>query len=205
MNWENPMSSLRTLLQQADPLPREAPRLDAARERIRLAMLRAADDQRSWRAVRLPMLASVLAVALVAALGYALWERGSTPVFAAVRFEVRLAEDQPTPGLIVAQVGQSNRLVYLHPEIVVSNDDIAEASISQDGPAQFSINVRFLEPGTERLRQASAAHLGRPVAILIDGRVVMTPVVRAPIGEWAMITGPFSKADAERIAEGIGR
>ena len=174
-------------------------------ERSPLAMRRATEGERSRaRIVRVPILASALIAVIVATLAYTLWERAATPVFAAVRFEVRLAEDQPTPGLIVAQVGQSNRLVYLHPEIVVGNDDIAEASVSQDAPNQFSVNVRFLEPGTERIQQATSAHIGRPLAILIDGRVVMTPVVRAPIGEWAMITGPFSRADAERIAEGIG-
>lgn len=196
------MSSLRTLLQHADPLRREAPRLDAARERIRLAVL--SDDRHPRspaRLVRTPILASALAAMIVAMVGYALWERGATPVFAAVRFEVRLAEDQPTPGLIVAQAGP-NRLIYLHPEIVVNNDDVAEASISQDGPA-FSVNLRFLPPGSERLRQATAAHINRPMAILIDGRVAMTPTVRAPSGEWAVITGPFSRAEAERIAEGI--
>ena len=139
---------------------------------------------------------------MVATMAYALWQRGTTPVFAAVRFEIRLAEDQPTPGLIVAQVEQSARLVYLHPEIVVGNDDVAEASVAQDG-VQVSINVRFLPPGASRLQQATAAHVDRPMAILIDGRVMMTPTVRAPAGEWAMITGPFSRADAERIAEGI--
>jgi hypothetical protein len=197
------MSSLRTLLQHADPLRREAPRLDAARERIRLAVL--SDDRHPRspaRLVRTPILASALAAVIVAMVGYALWERGATPVFAAVRFEVRLAEDQPTPGLIVAQAGP-NRLIYLHPEIVVNNDDIAEASVAQDG-GQSSINVRFLPPGAQRLEQATKAHVGRRVAILIDGRVAMALVVRAPIGEWAMITGPFSRAEAERIADGIG-
>jgi hypothetical protein len=199
------MSSLKSLLQHADPLPREAPRLDAARERIRLAMLRAAESKRPpTRLTRLPVLVGVLVAAIVAMVAYAVFERGATPVFAAVRFEIRLAEEQPTPGLIVAQVGQSTRLVYLHPEIVVGNDDIAEASVAEDG-VQVSVNVRFLPQGAERLQQATAAHVGRPMAILIDSRVVMTPTVRAPVGEWAVITGPFSRADAERVAQGIGR
>jgi hypothetical protein len=157
----------------------------------------------SARLARLPVLVSVLVALIVATVGYALWERMATPVFAAVRFEIRLAEDQPAPGLIVAQVPQSDRFIYLHPEIVVNNDDIGEASVAQDG-GQSSINVRFLPPGAQRLEQATKAHVGRRVAILIDGRVAMALVVRAPIGEWAMITGPFSRAEAERIADGIG-
>jgi preprotein translocase subunit SecD len=202
------MSSLKTLLQHADPLRREAARLDAARERIRLTMLgararaEAEGNQSSVRLVRLPILATVLVAVIVATMGYALWDRVATPVFAAVRFEIRLAEDQPAPGLVVAQVPASDRFIYLHPEIVANNDDIAEAFVAQDGD-QFSVNVRFLPPGAQRLEHATKAHVGRRVAMLIDGRVAMAVVVRAPIGEWAVITGPFSRADAERIAHGI--
>jgi preprotein translocase subunit SecD len=55
------------------------------------------------------------------------------------------------------------------------------------------------------MRQATATHVGRPVAILIDGAVVMAPVVRSPINDTAVITGHFTQAEAERMAKGIGR
>jgi len=41
------------------------------------------------------------------------------------------------------------------------------------------------------------------VAILIDGSVVMAPVVRAPIGDSAVISGKYTRAEAERIADGM--
>lgn len=152
-------------------------------------------------------LAAVLAVVVagVVALGYQMWVHGTPPVLAAVRFEVRLAEDRPIPGLVVAQVADSGRVIYLHPEIVVSNDDIAQSWVLQDDPTRFGVSVQFLPSGTERMRQATASHVGRPVAILIDGAVVIAPVVRSPIGDSAVISGNFTRAEAERIAEGIGR
>jgi protein TonB len=39
------------------------------------------------------------------------------------------------------------------------------------------------------MQSATAAHLGRPLAILIDGRVVAAPTVKAPIGDSATLTG----------------
>ena len=55
------------------------------------------------------------------------------------------------------------------------------------------------------MRRATTNHLGKPVAILIDGEVVMAPVLRAPIkAEAVMISGDYAKADAQRIVEGIG-
>ena len=53
------------------------------------------------------------------------------------------------------------------------------------------------------MRQATAEHIGRPVAILIDGTVVMAPIVRSPIGDSAVISGQFTREEAERIAAGI--
>jgi preprotein translocase subunit SecD len=149
--------------------------------------------------------AFVIALIGTLALGYQVWVRGTAAVLAAVRFEVRLAENQPVPGLVVAQVAHTGRLIYSHPEIVLNNDDIAQSWVSQDGPDRFSVSVQFLQSAAQRMRQATTAHLGRPMAILLDGKVVMTPVVRSPITDSAMITGNFTRAEAERIADGIGK
>ena len=200
------MSSLRRLLQDADPLRHEPPRLDAERERIRLSILQhvAVDHPTRHMGARLTLAAAVAMVAIgITAAAYQIWMHGSTPVLAAVRFEVRLAEDQPIPGLVVARRGDSGGVIYLHPEIVVSNDDIAQSWVSEDGPSQFRIAVQLLPSGAERMRQATANHVGRPVAILIDGSVVMAPVVRAPIGDSAVISGKYTRAEAERIADGM--
>lgn len=144
-----------------------------------------------------------MAIVGVTAFGYGIWVGGTTPLLAAVRFEVRLAEDTPVQGLVVAQVPNSGRLIYLHPEVVVSNDDIAQSSVSQDGSDRFSVIIQLLPAGADRMRQATAMHVGRPMAILIDGNVVMAPVVRSPISDSAVITGNFTRAEAERIADGM--
>jgi preprotein translocase subunit SecD len=173
------MPSLKHLLQDADPVRHEAPRLDAARERIRSTMLQSAPIDRPAQSLRARLTltaALTLAVIGVAALGYQVWVNGATPVQAAVRFEVRLAEKQPTPGLVVAQIADSRELIYLHPEVVVNNDDIEASWVYQDGPG-FGVAVRFLPSGAERMKQATAARIGRPVAILVDGAVVMAPII----------------------------
>jgi hypothetical protein len=154
---------------------------------------------------RLPIAtAFALAAIGVVALGFLPWMQGATSVLAAVRFEVRLAEEQPVPGLVVAQIGNSGQLIYLHPEIVVSNDDIAESSVVDQGGA-VAIAIKFEPGGAERMRQATKGHIGRPMAVLIDGRVVMAPTLRGPISDSAMITGVYTRAEAERVVEGIGR
>jgi hypothetical protein len=202
------MKRLSSLLQDADPLRHDPPRRDADRERVRQTMLRESSADRSTTPARARrrLLAAAAGIVIIGAgaLGYQLGTFGTTPLFAAVRFEVRLAEDKPTPGLVVAQVGDSDRLIYLHPEIVVNNDDIEQAWVFQDGPG-FGVALKFLPSGAERMQQATTAHIGRPLAILIDGKVVVVPTLRGAISDSAIISGAYSQAEAKRIADGIGR
>jgi SecD/SecF fusion protein len=81
---------------------------------------------------------------------------------------------------------------------------VAQSWVTEDGPDRFSVFVELLEPGAQRMRQATAGHIGRPVAILIDGKVVIAPVVRSAIGNSAVISGGYTRVEAARIAEGIG-
>jgi len=148
------------------------------------------------------MLVTSAVIAMIVATS-SMWPRSSLAQ-AAVRFEVRLAEDQPAPGLRAVRVGSSDRTVYVHPEIVVTNDDIERSGvIAGNAPARFWIDVRLNAAGAEKMRQATANHLGKPVAILIDGDVVAVPTLKSPIGAAAVISGDFTRADAQRIAAGM--
>jgi hypothetical protein len=166
-----------------------------------------ADREEAWlvrvprRRVAVSVAAAVAAAIIVVGLLVGFGDRATLQ--AAVRFEVRLAETQPVPGLIVARLANSGDVIYLHPEMLVTNDDIAQSWVLEDGPDRFGVSVEFLQAGAQRMRQATAAHLGRPVAILIDGDVVAVPTVRSAISNAAVISGNFTRAEAERIAEGI--
>ena len=124
-------------------------------------------------------------------------------LLAAVRLEIRLAEERPAPGLVVAATPGSQRLIYLHQEVVLGNDDIGQSWVVDDGSGKYGVGLEFLPDGAGRLRQATARHIGRPIAVLVDGRVVLAPVVRSAIDQSAIITGDFTRAEAERIAEGV--
>src|SRR5262245_1100545 len=202
------MTEIRHVLSAADPLRHELGPTEADRHRLRQRVVAAAAhlDSRPGR-TRRPVLVSMLVTSAVMAMIVAtssMWPRSSSLAQAAVRFEVRLAEDQPAPGLRAVRVGNSDRTVYVHPEIVVTNNDIEGSTvIPGNAPARFWIDVRLNAAGAEKMRQATANHLGRPVAILIDGDVVAVPTLKSPIGAAAVISGDFSRADAQRIAAGM--
>jgi TonB family protein len=109
-------------------------------------------------------------------------------VSAASRMEIRLAETAFTPGLREAVVSGSNERIYLHPTALATWSDVRLARIVNEGQG-VAVAVTFNDTAATRMEKATAAHLGRPIAILIDGRVVAAPTVRAPIGTSAVLTG----------------
>lgn len=202
------MNGLRETLRRGDPLAHEPWPDQAARAGVRArvehARRRPPVGAGAWR-VRRVVLALVGAVVLAGAL----WEADvvpslTTPAFAAVRFEVRLAEEQPGPGLREAPVGTSQRIVYLHDEVIVSNADVASAVV-EPGSLQdrFEVVFRLGAPGAARLRAATRRHLGRPLALLIDGYVIVAPTVRTEVGESARLSGAFTRDEAARIVRGV--
>src|SRR2546426_9591714 len=121
------MRDVSDLLREADPLGYE--QLPTSEER-RLARQRVLDApaSRPRRPRRRIVAAAVLALALGGTVaGY--WSRAAVELAAAVRFEVRLAEPVPGPGLREVALPGNGR-VYLHQETIVSNGDIARADVT---------------------------------------------------------------------------
>ena len=141
----------------------------------------------------------------IVVIGSQMWSPGGGALQAQMRFEVRLAEDQPSPGLREARITGSDEVVYLHQEILVTNDDIAQSRVIQgSGPSRFGVSVQFNAAGTQKMRQATADRVGGLVAILIDGDVVAVSVLRSPISTSAVFSGDYTEAEATAIVNGIG-
>lgn len=204
------MPNVDDLLRDADPLRHETGMDSQHRDRIRRAVRAAATEttaaSRVWFRAPLAVAALVALILVGIFAAGARGLRGSATVYAAVRFEVRLAETQPGPGLTEARVSGSGRPIYLHDEVVVTNADIEHCTaVSGSDASRYNIGVEFNAAGAEKMRVATLAHEGRPMAILIDGGVVMAPVIRSPVSRAALINGDYSRAEAERIVNGIGR
>ena len=124
----------------------------------------------------------------------------------ATAFEMRLAETQPAAGLVEAAVPDSSTKVYLHREAIVTNADVIEARvISGITSANFNVAVTFNSAGAAKMAKATTSHLNKPVAILINGRVVAAPIVRGPVSDQAVISGDFDNSQATTIAAGLNR
>ena len=204
------MNNLKELLQEADPLrhePAPPPHRRALQRQAVLAASRrahiAAPKPRSRAAI---FATSALMAVAVVTLAAFLWSMFNSKVEAAIRFEVRMAETAPAPGMQKAQVAGTDRYVYLHSGVVVSNNDIASLRVVQAGGAsQYGISIKFNAAGADKMRKATKEHIGKPLAILLDGQVIMAPVVRDAVGESAMLTGHYTKSEAQSVADRIAR
>lgn len=194
------MKTVRDLLVEADPIRNEGPWPRDVRQSTRDTVMNAPRSAGRRSAAHL-VLAALVAVALVGTAGIGLIAPRSASA-AAIAFEARLAEEAPAPGLTEATIAGSDRTIYLHPDTIATNADIADARVVESGDT-FQVTVALTAEGAYRVFRATEAHLDRPVAILLDGEVVMAPVVRSPIKESAVIAGDFTRAEAERIADGI--
>ncbi|HVB86714.1 MAG TPA: hypothetical protein VNK23_08650 [Candidatus Dormibacteraeota bacterium] len=203
------MNDLRELLQDADPIRHESSTFLEPRETQRRSLLAAASSgegragaiaTRRSRAAFFVVVVSITILALF--LGNRLWSPRIQDVHAAVRFEVRLAEDKPGPRLREAKISGTDRSIYLHEEVVVTNSDISAARLIHVGDA-YAVGIEFNKAGAKKMREATGEHIGKPVAILLDGQVVMAPVLRSPVNSSAEITDGFTKNEAEKVVKGI--
>jgi len=125
---------------------------------------------------------------------------------AVTAFEMRLAETQPAAGLVEAEVPDSSTKVYLHREAIVTNADVVEARVvSGITSVNFNVAVTFNSAGAAKMARATASHIDKPVAILINGRVIAAPIVRSQITDQAVISGDFDNSQATAIAAGLTR
>jgi hypothetical protein len=203
------MKSIRELLREGDPLQHETTWPSDQRDARRQAVLAAASVARTLNGAKARLRTAVfvpatLTVITALFLGALVWSIFIRDLQAAISFEVRLAEDRPAPGLREAKDSDSNQLVYLHDDVIVTNRDIEAARVIQTGgSSQYGVSIEFNAAGAEKMRAATRNHIGKRMAILLDGQVVIAPVLRSPIGAAAVITGNYTRAQAERIVKGI--
>ena len=202
------MKTVSDLICKSDPLSHEPIWSPRERQSVRQNVLRgAADVMPSIPFFRQPLMIAMMTFCLVLIAGAAIVPRlRLSPVLAqaSVRFEIRLAEEFPGPGL-EPSIGAGG-VIYLHRDAIVSNVDIQAARVIPGSPSGFGVEVTFTTSGAERILRATRAHVGKPMVFLIDGKVVASPTLKSAVSSSAVISGDFAHVDAERIANGmIGR
>jgi protein-export membrane protein SecD len=77
--------------------------------------------------------------------------------------------------------------------VLVSGENLTRASVGQNENRQIAIDFRFDAQGSRRFGEATAANIGKPFAIILDGRVISAPTIQSAItGGTGQITGSYT-------------
>lgn len=84
--------------------------------------------------------------------------------------------------------------------ILVSGENLTKAEVTADQNQQTAIGFRFDGQGARRFGEATAANIGKPFAIILDGKVISAPRINSAItGGSGIIQGSFSVAEAAEM------
>ena len=154
--------------------------------------------------VTMAFLTKALAAALVVPCCIASASAAQPAEKSGVTFELRRAEGEPAEGLTEATVAGTKEKVYLHKEAALTNQDIAQARATTDVEGKPAVGITLTEGGRKKFAKLTEDHQGRPLAIMVAGKVVSAPIVRGKIdGDRVLLSGRFTKEEVERIAKGI--
>ena len=113
------------------------------------------------------------------------------------------AENQPGEGLTETTIAGTAQKVYLHESADATNQDIAEARAALDDQQHPVVEITFTDAGAKKMAKLTEEHLNKPLAILVDGKVVSAPMIISGLGNKARITGNFTQEEVNRIVRGI--
>jgi hypothetical protein len=114
--------------------------------------------------------------------------------------EVLLAWSRPPAGRDLIRVDRDGLSFYVGEKPVVSDADIAKATATEQADGRDQVLLELTSEGAAKLHQATVPHVGEPLMILIDGRIVSCPDVASPIACQVLFF-----ADAESVAKVIAR
>jgi RNA polymerase sigma factor (sigma-70 family) len=157
---------------------------------------------------KLQTVAALAAAAILAAGMATVLAQKADSVKASV-FEVRLVFDQATedsePLPLLRQGTTAQEILHVQKAPFLDQRAIQSAIMQtnlQTGAPE--IQIVLSTEGTERLAEVSRQHLGKRLAMLIDGKVISAPVVRSHIGGGRIaISGSFTEQEAVQLAEKI--
>jgi SecD/SecF fusion protein len=120
------------------------------------------------------------------------------------KLEFRLVANQGEDPADYDMLDQTDRPGKLPVEkrVMVQGEDLTDAQLGFNPQTQEPVvNFRFNIRGGQRFGEVTSANVGRPFAIVLDGKVISAPVIRGPItGGSGEISGHFTPESANRLA-----
>jgi preprotein translocase subunit SecD len=105
------------------------------------------------------------------------------------------------PGSEVVPMADGSGAIAVKRRVMVSGEQISKAQQSFDENGRPDITLTFDSAGARRFGRATQENVGKPFAIILDGKVLSYPTIESPIlGGTASITGSFTVQSAHDLA-----
>ena len=98
--------------------------------------------------------------------------------------------------------GPGGTPIWVAPTGGLTAADIARAERRTPPEGGAAVAVVFTADGAKKMSALSAAQSGKPIAMLLDGKVVWAPTVRSVIDKEALLTG-LTQAQSDRLLSSL--
>jgi preprotein translocase subunit SecD len=114
---------------------------------------------------------------------------------------VEVQQGRAPPGSEVLPMADGSGFIAVKRRVMVSGDQISKANQSFDENGRPDIQITFDSSGARRFGRTTQENVGKPFAIILDGKVLSAPNINEPIlGGNAVITGSFTVQSAHDLA-----
>lgn len=106
---------------------------------------------------------------------------------AQAQFTINAAAENPIPGWLKMDIEGGS--VWVNPAPGITSADIQGAEPAADRKYGNFVKVIFTDAGAKKMRELTTAQMNKPIAIVLDGKLISAPKVRSVISNEGIITG----------------
>jgi preprotein translocase subunit SecD len=105
------------------------------------------------------------------------------------------------PGSVLLESAEEGGQEYIvEKRVMVSGELLENASAGFDQNSRPAVNFQLNAEGARRFGRVTGENIGRPFAIVLDGKVVSAPVIQSQIFGSGQITGNFNVSETNELA-----
>lgn len=105
-----------------------------------------------------------------------------------------------TNGITTTQASSSNPYPDKVFKTVMTGEILRSAAATQNQFNQWEIDFELTSAGSTKFGDYTRTHIGQPLVIVLDGRVLSAPTIQAVITDRGQITGRFTRTEADSLA-----
>jgi len=106
----------------------------------------------------------------------------------------------PPGSVLLPGDGDDGQFYVVEKRVMVSGELLETAQASFDQNNRPSVSFTLNATGAKRFGRVTGANVGRPFAIILDGKVVSAPTIQSQIFGSGQITGSFTVAETNELA-----